>query len=600
MNVRIAARGVAIAVAVAAAIDPTWTTARPERGRLGILVDASPTMSLPASTSGPDTRGQQALAIRDEVVAALADDADIEPYLSPGQDAVLVIGDALRPLPGSTPPVPVWTVTVGSTLSPNVEVESVALPHRVALGSRVLVEVTIRGVGVAGETTTVTLTAGALAVASRAHTWQPGTSRVSLAFEVVPWATGPLALRATALPGAREATNLDNAVDATTYVGRRPARVLVLDAHPSWTTRFVSLALAGDPEVQLTSRTHLGRSVQVQSGGSVPVALTPQALEEFDVVVVSSLDAESTAAVRWLDTFLRRRGGTVLLLADDVAGLEATRRWWTASFRERTTDAPTAITLDAGRALRWHAATFADATGLPPTARVFARSSDARPRPVVVAQPVGAGRLVVSLALDAWRYRGVDEGAFAQVFRSLTIWLARQASPEFDVRVMPGAGRDASSTIEARDYREPPDGRPRRLPVAQFRHGDADRAVELWPTAAVGGYRAHLDAFPGADLGLVTFGRDDAAAAAAIGVASGARPALHPALPLEWLALAHGGTPARPAELTALTASLRAHLDAARQRENVTFGPMRSPWWLVPFALALGLEWGLRRRSGLR
>ena len=28
MNVRIAARGVAIAVAVAAAIDPTWTTAR--------------------------------------------------------------------------------------------------------------------------------------------------------------------------------------------------------------------------------------------------------------------------------------------------------------------------------------------------------------------------------------------------------------------------------------------------------------------------------------------------------------------------------------------------------------------------------------------
>ena len=132
MNVRIAARGVAIAVAVAAAIDPTWTTARPERGRLGILVDASPTMSLPASTSGPDTRGQQALAIRDEVVAALADDADIEPYLSPGQDAVLVIGDALRPLPGSTPPVPVWTVTVGSTLSPNVEVESVALPHRVA------------------------------------------------------------------------------------------------------------------------------------------------------------------------------------------------------------------------------------------------------------------------------------------------------------------------------------------------------------------------------------------------------------------------------------------------------------------------------------
>jgi hypothetical protein len=28
--------------------------------------------------------------------------------------------------------------------------------------------------------------------------------------------------------------------------------------------------------------------------------------------------------------------------------------------------------------------------------------------------------------------------------------------------------------------------------------------------------------------------------------------------------------------------------------------PMRSPWWIVPFAGALGAEWWRRRRSGLR
>lgn len=600
MTMRTVARSVAVAIAVVAAIDPTWTAVRPGRGRLGTVIDAGPTMSLPASASGPRTRGQQALAVRDEIVAALADNTDVEPYLAPGQDAVLVIGDALRPLPGSTPPIPVWTVTVGTMLSPNVDVESVALPHRVALGSRVLVEVTLRGVGVAGETTTVSLTAGALAVASRTHTWQPGTSRVALAFEVVPWATGPLALRATASHAAREVTSLDNTVDATTHVDRRPARVLVLDAHPSWTTRFVSLALAGDPEVQLTSRTHLGRSVQVHSGGTAPVLLTPQALEEFDIVVVSSLDAESPATVGWLDDFMRRRGGAVLLLADDVAGLEATRRWWTASFRERATDAPTAITLEAGPALRWHAATFGDATSLPPTARVIATSRDARSRPVVVAQPVGAGRLVVSLALDAWRYRGVDDGSFDEVFRSLTIWLARRASPQLDVRVAPESGPEARPTIEAHDFRERPDGRPRRLPVAQLRRGDAVRTVEFWPMPSVGGYRANLDALPGGDLGLVTFGRNGASATAALGVASGTRPTPHPALPLEWLAQAHGGTPARAGDLAALTASLRTHLAAARRSETVTIRPMRSPWWLVPFALALGVEWGLRRRSGLR
>jgi hypothetical protein len=28
--------------------------------------------------------------------------------------------------------------------------------------------------------------------------------------------------------------------------------------------------------------------------------------------------------------------------------------------------------------------------------------------------------------------------------------------------------------------------------------------------------------------------------------------------------------------------------------------PMHSPWWIVPFAACLGVEWWLRRRSGLR
>ena len=28
--------------------------------------------------------------------------------------------------------------------------------------------------------------------------------------------------------------------------------------------------------------------------------------------------------------------------------------------------------------------------------------------------------------------------------------------------------------------------------------------------------------------------------------------------------------------------------------------PMRSPWWIVPFGLALGAEWWLRRRRGGR
>jgi hypothetical protein len=34
--------------------------------------------------------------------------------------------------------------------------------------------------------------------------------------------------------------------------------------------------------------------------------------------------------------------------------------------------------------------------------------------------------------------------------------------------------------------------------------------------------------------------------------------------------------------------------------ERRVIHPMRSPWWIVPFGLALGGEWWLRRRRGGR
>ena len=47
---------------------------------------------------------------------------------------------------------------------------------------------------------------------------------------------------------------------------------------------------------------------------------------------------------------------------------------------------------------------------------------------------------------------------------------------------------------------------------------------------------------------------------------------------------------------------LPAALDAAMQprSERTTWHPFRSVWWIVPFVLALSVEWWLRRRHGLR
>ncbi len=47
-----------------------------------------------------------------------------------------------------------------------------------------------------------------------------------------------------------------------------------------------------------------------------------------------------------------------------------------------------------------------------------------------------------------------------------------------------------------------------------------------------------------------------------------------------------------------LVSSLATHLPA--RDVGVRVHPMRSPWWSVPFALALCIEWGWRRMHGAR
>jgi hypothetical protein len=58
-----------------------------------------------------------------------------------------------------------------------------------------------------------------------------------------------------------------------------------------------------------------------------------------------------------------------------------------------------------------------------------------------------------------------------------------------------------------------------------------------------------------------------------------------------------GGNVLASSEVSKLPAAIRGAIGSAPHRER--WHPMRSPWWILPFALLLAAEWLLRRRRGL-
>jgi hypothetical protein len=66
---------------------------------------------------------------------------------------------------------------------------------------------------------------------------------------------------------------------------------------------------------------------------------------------------------------------------------------------------------------------------------------------------------------------------------------------------------------------------------------------------------------------------------------------------LDALVASRGGVTVEAARAAELGGAMLASLALPVRLER--WYPMRSPWWIIPFALALGYEWWMRRRRGL-
>jgi len=235
-----------------------------------------------------------------------------------------------------------------------------------------------------------------------------------------------------------------------------------------------------------------------------------------------------------------------------------------------------------------------------PGATVLARVAGSN-EPVVCLIPHGAGRILVSGALDAWRYRADKDSAFDRFWRSAIAGVALATPPPVDVEIAPPVARPGESVrIVARVHRSAlAAGATGPLQVSA--RLDSGEPVRLWPEAESDVFSGSLAAsLAGVQRITVSAGADGAEGTtglAAMGVDPSARRAER-LVPLSLLATSRGGIDVSPDRLADLEAYLRREISAPPVRTIIH--PMRSAWWIAPFAASLSAEWWLRRRKGRR
>jgi hypothetical protein len=471
---------------------------------------------------------------------------------------------------------------------------------------RVRIWAAVRATGAAGDSIEVALHSGALVVDRVRRPISEADARLDLRLGFVPLDTGAAPLRVTAsIAGEAPSAAVDLVVD----IGEDRWTILFFDPRPSWISTFVRRGIERDPRFVVTSRVVTSRNVSTDAGRPPGALDDVGALLPFDAIVVGAPEGLRERDVAGLEAYLRRRGGTVVLLLDQRAAGAYERLVGVSEWASASNSAGLLVSSSTLDSLALRASEIVWPRTLPPGARAMAGSRlDARepasPRhPVVWEIPVGAGRVVVSGALDAWRFRDRDGAAFERFFGD-ALALSASASPRpIELGVAPPVvvpGEEATITVRLRDAAlSGAAGRSARASVAASLGSPAGRTpIRLWPDEAAGELTG-------------TFRAPDSVGIYRIAVSSGGERAEAPVvvtgevlrvspddsdLLASWIG-ARGGSVVSAARVDELRDSLERTVRPPRR--PVTWHPMRSPWWLAPLALALGGEWWWRRRRGL-
>lgn len=513
----------------------------------------------------------------------------LDPVSSEPPRTIVTIGNAVPP---EAVAVPVLAVRLDSP-----RLSAVATDAAEAIqGQQQVRHIRFEGHRLAGQSTEFVLRRGEARVGAVSHRWAQDDEVFDARFEFVSPATGFDSLRITASTDALA----DITVDVPVLASARKLRVLFYEPRPSWSAAFVRMAVEADPSFEVRSVTSTSKAIATVSA-KAPGSLVTADPDTLDAIAVGGLDQLTAADLGALDRFASLRGGTVILFPDarvpDRAGSAFDLPVLDEVLIDRPVDVQSAVsTLRASEFLlpRSPGAKYR------PLATVIHAGAQ---RTAVGVLTRGAGQIVVAGVLDGWRYRGEKEGAFARFWRGTIADAAFAAPPRLSLQVEPliappGHALRLRAILRRTEWDE-------RHGTIQFPSLTAtvvalngpSRMVRLWPAAVPGVYDGSL---PAPDEGRYTARVEGTGMAAETPVVidrtatpvtsdrSGA---------LARLARSSGGATFDSQALAAVVARLQ-QIQAPRVEHRVH--PMRSGWWMLPFALLLGTEWAIRRRQGLR
>ena len=375
--------------------------------------------------------------------------------------------------PAYLPPVPVYSIGVGSTDPPPIidrEVQKPVVPDRVTVNSRVEVSVTLRCLGTEPMSIPLTLTlsnedgSNEKTVASATLTFtQSGESRLS-AMGFVPSATGRFRLTASAPARDEEPLKDNNSRAVYIDVTDPDIPVLYLEGKPRFEFKFFKRALESDEFVQPTSIMKIGPNrflAQVGSqSASEETSKLPTDLSAFKVIVLGDI-APSVLGETWLRelvTYVEKGGGLLFLGSQGIFGPAGASSPLTPLLPYETKDAPVRFhpgnfTLETSRQGRIHSLFGESLQRFDPPVASGAFSfpvlksgasvlaylkRDSFRTPGVLVQRYGGGRVALTAMAAAWPWE-LRKGAmgdrttyFSQFWRQTVRWLAGLEEEEAD------------------------------------------------------------------------------------------------------------------------------------------------------------------------